>query len=137
MKKKIKFKKMKSLLLIVLLITNTICADDCTSLSTENTCKGKTGCKWTAATCSGHNTCTSKTTSQSECTGTTYKELIPCTYTPAVTTPATCTGDDVCKTVNELDDNSACIAKKYGGTACAYTAAVPEGASALWPVVRQ
>ena len=126
MKKKIKFKKMKLLLLIVLLITNTICADDCTSLLTENTCKGKTGCKWTAATCSGHNSCTSKTTSQSECTGTSYKEQVSCTYTPAVTTPATCTGDDVCKTVNELDDNSACIAKKYGGTACTYTAAVGE-----------
>ena len=120
---------MKLLLLIVLLITNSICADDCTSLA-ENTCKETSGCKWKAATCSGHNSCTSKTTSQSECTGTSYTEKIKCTYTAASTTAATCTGDDVCERVNELDDNSACTAKKYGGTACTFTPAVTDGASA-------
>ena len=124
MKKKIKFKKMKSLLLIVLLITNTICADDCTSLSTENTCKEKTGCKWKAATCSGDSSCTSKTTSESVCKGTTYTEKIKCTYTAAVIGPGTCGGDTVCTQVTNLDDDSACVAQKYGGNACEYTPAV-------------
>ena len=129
MKKKIKFKKMKSLLLIVLLITNTICADDCTSLSTENTCKEKTGCKWKAATCSGDSSCTSKTTSESVCKGTTYTEKIKCTYTAAVIGPGTCSGDNVCEAVTELGDDSACVAQKFGGTKCTYTEAV-EGTSA-------
>ena len=124
MKKKIKFKKMKSLLLIVLLITNTICADDCTSLSTENTCKEKTGCKWKAATCSGDSSCTSKTTSESVCKDTTYTEKIKCTYTAAVIGPGTCNGDNVCTQVTNLDDDSACVAQKYGGTPCEYTEAV-------------
>jgi hypothetical protein len=111
---------MKLLLFIVLLITNIICADDCTSLSTENTCKETSGCKWKAATCSGDNTCTSKTASQSECTGTSYTEQLSCTYTAA--SAATCTGNDVCLTVTNLVDNSACLEKKFGGTQCTYTA---------------
>lgn len=131
MKKKIKFKKMKSLLLIVLLITNTICADDCTSLSTENTCKEKTGCKWKAATCSGDSSCTSKTTSESVCTGTTYTEQLSCTYTAA--SAATCTGDDVCKTVTNLVDNTACLAQKFGGTQCSYTAGADGAAGTCGP----
>ena len=110
---------MKILLLIVLLITNTICADDCNSLSTEETCKAKSGCKWTAGiTCSGDDSCTSKTASESECTGTTYAPQLACTYTPA--SPATCTGDSVCSTVTSLSDGTACGAKKYGGTQCTY-----------------
>ena len=110
---------MKILLLLVLLITNTICADDCNSLSTEETCKAKSGCKWTAGiTCSGDDSCTSKTASESECTGTTYKPQLACTYTPG--SPATCTGDSACSTVNSLDTDAACVAKKYGGTQCTY-----------------
>ena len=120
---------MKLLLFIVLLITNTICADDCTSLSTENTCKEKTGCKWTAATCTGDNSCTLKTASEAECKGTSYKEKVPCTYTPAVTKPAECTGDTVCTGVNNLDDNTACVATKFGGTACSYTPAAGDNAA--------
>ena len=116
---------MKLLLFIVLLITNTICADDCTTILAENTCKETSGCKWKAATCSGDNSCTSKTASQSECTGTSYKEQVPCTYTAA--SAATCTGDDVCLTVTNLNDNTACLAKKFGGTACTYTPGTNEG----------
>ena len=57
---------MKILLLIVLLITNKICEDDCKSLSTEITCKAKLGCKWAAGiTYSGDTSCTSKISSQS------------------------------------------------------------------------
>ena len=109
---------MKIVLLIVLLITNTICADDCISLSTEETCKAKSGCKWTAGiTCSGDDSCTSKTASESECTGTTYKPQIACTYTPAT---GTCTGNSVCESVTELSNDSACVATKYGGTQCTY-----------------
>jgi len=115
---------MKLLLFIVLLITNTICADDCTSLSTENTCKEKTGCKWTAATCTGHNSCTSKIASETECTTTTYLEQLPCTYTAPVYGPGRCTGDTACEGVSNLNDDSACVATKFGGTACTYTAAV-------------
>lgn len=115
---------MKIVLLIVLLITNTICADDCISLSTEETCKAKSGCKWTAGiTCSGDDSCTSKTASESECTGTTYKPQLACTYTPG--SPATCTGDSACSTVTSLGDGTACGAKKYGGTQCTYTPADP------------
>lgn len=110
---------MKLLLFIVLLITNTICADDCTSILAENTCKEKTGCKWKAATCTGDNSCSSKTTSESVCKGTTYTEQLSCTYTAA--SAATCTGNDVCKTVTDLDDNTACLAQKFGGTQCTYT----------------
>ena len=118
---------MKIVLLIVLLITNTICADDCISLSTEETCKAKSGCKWTAGiTCSGDDSCTSKTASESECTGTTYKPQLACTYTPG--SSATCTGDSVCSTVTSLGDGTACGAKKYGGTQCTYTP--PNGGSA-------
>ena len=109
---------MKIVLLIVLLITNTICADDCISLSTEETCKAKSGCKWTAGiTCSGDDSCTSKTASESECTGTTYKPQLACTYTPAT---GTCAGDTVCESVTELSNDSACVATKYGGTQCTY-----------------
>lgn len=133
MKKKIKFKKMKSLLLIVLLITNTICADDCTSLSTENTCKEKTGCKWKAATCSGDSSCTSKTTSESVCKDTTYTEKIKCTYTAAVIGPGTCSGNTVCEAVTELGDDSACLEKKYGGTQCSYTAGAEGAAGTCGP----
>ena len=120
---------MKIVLLIVLLITNTICADDCISLSTEETCKAKSGCKWTAGiTCSGDDSCTSKTASESECTGTTYKPQLACTYTPAT---GTCTGDSVCESVTNLADDSACVATKYGGTQCTYTPANADtGASA-------
>lgn len=115
---------MKLLLFIVLLITNTICADDCTSILAENTCKGTSGCKWKAATCSGDNSCTTKTTSQSECTDTTYTEQLSCTYTAA--SAATCTGNNVCSDVNNLDDNTACLAQKFGGTACTYSPATTE-----------
>jgi len=116
---------MKLLLFIVLLITNTICADDCTSLSTENTCKEKTGCKWTAATCTGHNTCTSKTASSSECTGTSYTEQLSCTYTAAKA--ATCTGNTVCSGVTSLGDSTVCEGTKYGGTACTYSPSANAG----------
>ena len=113
---------MKILLLIVLLITNTICADDCKSLSTEETCKAKSGCKWTAGiTCSGDDSCTSKTASESECTDTTYKPKVACTYTPAAA--GTCTGNSVCSSVTDLANDSVCVATKYGGTQCTYTAA--------------
>ena len=113
---------MKILLLIGLLITNTICADDCKSLSTESTCKEKSGCKWTAGiTCSGDDSCTSKTASESECTGTTYKPQIACTYTPG--SSATCTGNSVCLLIDSLEDSSACEAEEYGGTPCTYTPA--------------
>lgn len=115
---------MKLLLFIVLLITNIICADDCISLSTENTCKETSGCKWKAATCSGDNTCTSKTASQSECTTTSYIEQLSCTYTAG--SAATCTGNDVCLTVTNLADSTACLEKKYGGTPCTYNPAVTE-----------
>ena len=97
---------MKLLLFIVLLITNTICADDCTSILV-------------------HSSCTSKTTSQSDCTGTTYTEQLSCTYTAA--SAATCTGDDVCLTVTNLVDNTACLEKKFGGTQCTYTAGTNPG----------
>ena len=112
---------MKILLLIGLLITNTICADDCKSLSTESTCKEKSGCKWTAGiTCSGDDSCTSKTASETECTGTTYTPQIACTYTPA--TAGTCSGNSACESVTALADDSACVATKYGGTKCTYSA---------------
>ena len=105
---------MKILLLIVLLIKITICADDCKSLSTETTCKAKSGCKWTAGiTCSGDTSYTSKTASQSECTSTTYTPKIACTYIPSST--ATYTGNSIYSSVTALQNNQTCECLKYEG----------------------
>ena len=72
----------KSIILIVFLITYSICDDDCTSLSTETSCTAKSGCKWTAGiTCTGDDSCTSKTASETECTETKYTPKIKCIYT--------------------------------------------------------
>ena len=106
---------MNKLILVILLITYSIC-DDCTSLSTESTCTAKSGCKWTASpTCTGDDSCTAKKSSESECTETQYTSKVACTFTAA--TP-TCTGDATC--TEATSSSSACTAIKYGGTQCTY-----------------
>ena len=107
---------MNKLILVILLITYSIC-DDCTSLTTESTCTAKSGCKWTATpTCTGDDSCTSKKTSESECTETQYTSQLACTFTPAAT--PTCTGDETC--TEATSSPSACTSIKFGGTACEY-----------------
>ena len=129
----------KSLILIVFLITYSICDDDCTSLSTETSCTAKSGCKWTAGiTCAGDDSCTSKTASESECTETKYTPKIKCTYTAALAatcsgntactqvTPA-CAGGSECSSVTGSDLNTAtkCESTYSGQTACEYKAGTP------------
>lgn len=114
----------KSIILIVFLITYSICDDDCTSLSTETSCTAKSGCKWTAGiTCAGDDSCTSKTASESECTETKYTPKIKCTYTAALA--ATCSGNTACTQVTSLETAAACEGTKYGGTVCTYDSETP------------
>ncbi len=106
----------KSILLIILLITYSLC-DDCTSLTTETTCTAKSGCKWTATpTCRGDDSCTSKKSSETECTETTYTPKVACTYTPAEA--AKCEGHSICSAGSATAE--ACTVIKYGGTQCTW-----------------
>ena len=106
----------KSILLIILLITYSLC-DDCTSLTTETTCTEKSGCKWTATpTCTGDDSCTAKKTSEKECTDTTYTPKVACTYTPAEASK--CEGHSSCSAGSASTD--ACTVIKYGGTQCTW-----------------
>ncbi len=106
----------KSILLIILLITYSLC-DDCTSLTTETTCTAKSGCKWTATpTCTGDDSCTSKKSSETECTETTYTPKVACTYTPAEA--AKCEGHSSCSAGSATAE--ACTVIKYGGTQCTW-----------------
>ena len=112
----------KSILLIILLITYSLC-DDCTSLTTETTCTAKSGCKWTATpTCTGDDSCTAKKTSEKECTETSYTPKVACTYTPAEA--AKCEGHSSCSAGSA--STAACTAIKYGGTKCKYDTTDPE-----------
>ena len=106
----------KSILLIILLITYSLC-DDCTSLTTETTCTAKSGCKWTATpTCTGDDSCTAKKTSEKECTDTTYTPKVACTYTPAEASK--CEGHSSCSAGSASTE--ACTVIKYGGTQCTW-----------------
>ena len=127
----------KSIILIVFLITYSICDDDCTSLSTETSCTAKSGCKWTAGiTCTGDDSCPSKTTTETECTETKYTPKIKCTYTAALA--ATCSGNAACTQVTSLETAECssisstdlttatkCESTYSGQTACEYKAGTP------------
>ena len=112
----------KSILLIILLITYSLC-DDCTSLTTETTCTAKSGCKWTATpTCTGDDSCTAKKTSESECKETSYTPKVACTYTPAEASK--CEGHSSCSAGTA--STAACTAIKYGGTQCTLDTTDPD-----------
>ena len=107
-------------LISILLISYSNSAD-CTSKSTEASCKEDSNCEWSSASCSGHSTCTSKTTSD-ECGKVTYPD-VTCTFTAAK--DASCTGGNDCGTKTTENDctspcewNDATAATCTGGSSC-------------------
>ena len=124
---------------------------DCSTLTTDTTCKAQSGCKWTAtATCRGDESYTSANTSKSDCEVVTYGE-VTCVFKaecescqPSVEgtdctsgtdseacgkidkfawtrTPDTCTGVTTCTSVQNPTSET-CTAASVEATKCTYTA---------------
>ena len=97
----------------------------CSALTTEDKCKEQKGCTWAAAaSCSGHNDCTS-ITKKNDCEAKIY-EGYECSFsagdsTASPPTQDSCSGGDACGKVSN-PTSATCTA---AGTAkkCTYTAA--------------
>ncbi len=104
-------------------------SEDCSTLDTDAKCNAQSGCQWIeTAKCTGHDSCTSATSSQDTCEAVTYG-AVTCTFNAGT---GTCGGtpsnpDDDC--ANGSADSEACeaiggcvwtppVATCTGGTSC-------------------
>jgi len=81
----LKMKNIKTLLILLSLVSYSTSADACAALTPEATCTANTACQWTAGKCSGDsgNVCSAKTDSEN-CLKTTYSVTgAQCTFTAA------------------------------------------------------
>jgi len=115
----------KFLIICLILLISYSKTADCSTKTTEQLCKGESDCEWTAASCSGDNTCTGKTT-ENDCTSTRYGDGYVCTFTDATgeapnVTPASCAGGAACQDVQN-PTSTTCVAASTK-KACTWKAA--------------
>ena len=91
----------KTLILLIFLITYTICVDtECSKVTVKNTCQANTSCTWTDAVCAGHTSCTTANADKGTCEAVQYDGKVNCTWSVD-----TCSGGEVsdCTGTSEND----------------------------------